>query len=298
MPLLVPGTTSSTTGYQQDDVSRDLVRSSVEATGCGVDPTRASAWPERIWFTGSTAPSQTFTPSRVVIRVASGDVAHRSRSLANIVDALGKAWRSAPSVPSSILVDLLVESPDVSVSSTDGSLEIRATLVGDRNHLDEVRHTPVPRSIPEDTQETATEAPHSRLAKDLREMTGLSASVLGGVFGVSREQYSRWISGNPISDTRHGQLVFLHTVVRELARRLGSSRARVWLHQPIGGASTPLELLQRRQFDRFYRLVSELPDDTPIVAGKIASLPAPVEIDNSDEEEVDMPWSPYDHGEI
>jgi hypothetical protein len=299
IPLLTPGMTSSVTGYWQDDVSRDLVRSSVEATGCGIDPTWASAWPEKFWFMGSQGSSQSISPSRVIIRVAPGVAAHRSHSLANFIDVVGKAWRSAASVPTALLlVDLLAESPDISVSSVGGSLEIEATLGNDFNEHDETHRASESQFTSANAQEGAIEASHSRLAKDLREMTGLGASTLGKIFGVSREQYSRWVSGNPISDIRHGQLIFLHTVIRELVRRLGGPQARAWLHQPIDGATTPLEMLQRRQFDRFYRQVSELPDNEPTVAGKIASLPVPAEIDNdeTDEEEADMPWSPYARG--
>jgi transcriptional regulator with XRE-family HTH domain len=294
MPLSVPDTTSSVTGYQQDTISRELVRSSVEATGCGIDP--ASAWPDNFWFTGSEESTQTLSPSRVIIRMASGVAAHRSRSLANFVDAVAKAWRPAASVPLPLLlVDLLTKSPDLSVSSSGGSLEIETTLGNDFNESDEARRPSASKSISKDSQVGADKASHARLARDLREMTGLSASALGGIFGISREQYSRWVSGNPISDVRHGQLIFLHTVVRELVRRLEVPRARAWLHQPIDGTATPLDMLQHRQFDKFYRQVSELPDNEPIVAGKIASLPPPAEMDNDDDDD-DMPWSPYGGG--
>lgn len=300
MPLLTPGMTSSVTGYQQDDVSRDLVRSSVEATGCGIDLTWASAWPEKFWFTGPQRPSQSLSLSRVIIRVAPGVAAHRSHSLAILIDAVGKAWQSATPAPTALLlVDLLAESSDISVSSAGGSLEIEANVGSGFNEPDEAVRTSTSQSGSANVPEGAIEASHSRLAKELREMTGLGASTLGGIFGVSREQYSRWAGGNSISDIRHGQLIFLHTVIRDLVRRLGGPHARAWLHQPIDGATTPLEILQHRQFDRFYRQVSSLPDDEPIVAGKIVSLPAPAGIDNdeNDDVEADTPWSPYDRGE-
>jgi hypothetical protein len=130
-------------------------------------------------------------------------------------------------------------------------------------------------------------------------MTGLSARVLASAFGISREQYSRWVSGKPISDIRKGQLQFLHTVVRELLRRLGKEDARAWLHMPIDGAITPVALLESRQFDKFYRYVVSLPP--PPVSPKdvgLLSLSAPMQDTDEEESPADQPWSPYDSGAI
>ncbi|MFF4563018.1 helix-turn-helix domain-containing protein [Streptomyces sp. NPDC001435] len=139
---------------------------------------------------------------------------------------------------------------------------------------------------------------HARLANELREMTGLGASKLASALGVTREQYSRWASGQPISDTRHGQLRYLHTVIADLVRRLGSAEARVWLQTPIDGESTPADLLTSRRWSELHRRVVEVHDAAPVVDGVMVALLAPVvdsgdnpeDLEALDEEEA---WSPY-----
>ncbi|MEU2875339.1 helix-turn-helix transcriptional regulator [Streptomyces sp. NPDC007070] len=152
----------------------------------------------------------------------------------------------------------------------------------------------------EKTAEATDSVPsHARLAAELREATGLSAAKLAAAFGVTREQYSRWVNGASISDARHGQLRYLHTVVADLVRRLGSvSEARVWLHTPLHSGETPGELLTHRRWGDLYRLVTEVPDSEPLVDGVRVALLAPLteEEENpaeSDEVDGEGSWSPY-----
>jgi len=136
---------------------------------------------------------------------------------------------------------------------------------------------------------------HTRLAQDLKDMTGLSAATLGGSFGVTREQYQRWLAGKPISTVRHGQLVFTHTVVSDVARRLGIEAGRIWWCTPIDGATTPADLLARRRLDDVYKLVLAVPDAQPVVDGVLQSLPRQMDIDDWDEDDAPgEPWSPYE----
>jgi hypothetical protein len=145
-------------------------------------------------------------------------------------------------------------------------------------------------------------ASHSRLARELREMTGLGAGKIGSAFGVTREQYSRWISGAPISDMRHGQLRYLHTVVADLVRRVEDlNRAHVWFQTPIDGSETPADLLIQRRWTDLHRLVSQVVDPAPLVGGVSVALLAPVadEEDNSaqfEEADGEDSWSPYASG--
>jgi hypothetical protein len=143
-----------------------------------------------------------------------------------------------------------------------------------------------------------TNGSHARLAREIRDMTALPAAALGEAFGVSREQYSRWISGNPISVQRHGQLQFVHTLIRDLVRKLGANRAKVWLQTSFDGQRSPKDLLTLRRFDDLYRRIVELPDPRPVENGTIVALRMPDESVISDEadedDEQDAPWSPYD----
>ncbi|MEV0093383.1 hypothetical protein [Streptomyces sp. NPDC050738] len=139
---------------------------------------------------------------------------------------------------------------------------------------------------------------HARLANELREMTGLGAAKLATALGVSREQYSRWAGGAPISDLRHGQLSYLHTVMADLVRRLGAAEARVWLQTPIDGEITPVELLTSRRWSELHRRVVVLHDAAPVVDGVRVSLLAPI-VDRGDNPEDleavegEDAWSPY-----
>ncbi|MEV7347132.1 helix-turn-helix transcriptional regulator [Streptomyces sp. NPDC093544] len=139
---------------------------------------------------------------------------------------------------------------------------------------------------------------HARLANELREMTGLGAAKLASALGITREQYSRWANGAPISDTKHGQLRYLHTVIADLVRRVGPTEARVWLQTPIDGQTTPAELLTSRRWSDLHRRVVEVHDVAPVVDGVMVSLLAPL-ADNQEnpedleELEQEEAWSPY-----
>jgi hypothetical protein len=135
-------------------------------------------------------------------------------------------------------------------------------------------------------------APHARLARELREITGLPAASIGAALGVTREQYQRWVAGSAISDTRHGQLIYLHTIAVDVLRRLGPEQARLWWKTPVEAEATPEELLKRRRADRVYRLVAAIPDRAPVVDGVMRGLPVQDDVD-FDENEDSGAWSPY-----
>jgi len=152
-------------------------------------------------------------------------------------------------------------------------------------------------SASSDRPSCSKEHRHARLARELREMTGMSARELGSCLGVSREQYSRWISGRPISDHRCGQLVHLHTVMRDLVRRLGTDQTRIWLRTPVASAQdveliTPVELLQRRLVGQILRMITDLPDPN---VGQEPALLVLEEDDPADHPDSwnSEPWTPY-----
>lgn len=138
---------------------------------------------------------------------------------------------------------------------------------------------------------------HARLAREIREMSGLAASALGTAFGVSREQYSRWISGNAISAARHGQLQFLHTLLRDLVRKVGPQDAQIWLRTPVEDRGAPADLLKARKFEQLYRRIVAIPDPMPIENGTVVALSVaedPLDDEDFDSDDSDEPWSPYD----
>jgi hypothetical protein len=136
---------------------------------------------------------------------------------------------------------------------------------------------------------------HTRLAHELKGLTGLSAETLGRALGVTREQFQRWLSGSPISDARHGQLIHLHTMAADVTRRLGAHAAKTWWQTPHGEDPMPAEILRQRRADRVFRLVSALPDMAPVVNGVLQSLPVQQDIDDdaADFSQDGPAWSPY-----
>ena len=147
--------------------------------------------------------------------------------------------------------------------------------------------------------EAAGEQPsHARLAREVRQMTDLPTASLASAVGVTREQYQRWLKGSPISNIRHGQLIFLHTIAADLSRRLGADPAHVWWRTPIEHSTTPEQLLRRRRLDEIHRLILAVPDRQPIVDGVLQTLPRQQEVDYTDDIEDEASdgensWSPY-----
>lgn len=135
-----------------------------------------------------------------------------------------------------------------------------------------------------DSEPVGPTAPQASLARELRELTGLPAASLGAALGVTREQYQRWLRGDPISNIRHGQLAYLHTIAADATRRLGD-QALVWWRTPAEGAATPEQMLRNRLIDRVHRLVVHLPDSAPVVDGVLVALAAqePMNLDDFDE---------------
>lgn len=135
---------------------------------------------------------------------------------------------------------------------------------------------------------------HAEIAREVRDMTGLSAAILGEALGISREQFQRWMAGSPISDVRYGQLMFLHTVARELVRKIGQEGARVWWQTPGHDGVVPKALVQQRLLDRIHRLVVA---ETDALGDGRPSLLAPsvdaIGLDESFDED-EEPWSPYE----
>lgn len=139
------------------------------------------------------------------------------------------------------------------------------------------------------------QASHSRLAREVREITGLPAVSIGAALGVTREQYQRWVAGSPISDIRHGQLIYLHTIAVDVLRRLGPVGATLWWRTPAEAHATPEDLLKQRRTDRVYQLAAKIPDPEPVVDGLLRGLPvqSDMEFDEDDRASRDEAWSPY-----
>lgn len=90
-------------------------------------------------------------------------------------------------------------------------------------------------------------------AERLREKSGLDAARLGGVFGVSRVAYQKWIAGVAPQGTRREHLLEVLALIEEAERRLGDPRAvGDWLLTPVSARGRrPLDMLLDREYETF-----------------------------------------------
>lgn len=149
-----------------------------------------------------------------------------------------------------------------------------------------------------DHSQVVDTADHVRIAEEVRELTGLPTSSLAASLGVRREQYQRWLRGWPISAARHGQLIYLHTIANDVARRLGNEAVQIWWRTPIiDDGRTPEQLLQERRTDLVYQLATKLPDSSPEHDGMLLGLRTRQLIDDDEDApegiEDEEDWSPY-----
>ncbi len=209
--------------------------------------------------------------------------------------ALTEAWNSTAAVPPVFrFTDLISEASELSFGIVGHRYEVAATLTDQHAPHYLEKTSPTGRSASGPRSTTAAQPSHARLSKELREMSGLSAFDLGRSLGVTREQYSRWTSGKPISEIRHGQLQFLHTVLRELIRRLGADNAKVWLRTPIDGVITPADLMRDRRFDSLYQMISSIQDPEDKATRNRMALSAPLSTPEYEQDHDDDPWNPYE----
>jgi hypothetical protein len=116
---------------------------------------------------------------------------------------------------------------------------------------------------------------HAVAARELRDMTGLSAGDLSAVFGVTRESYQRWLAGGSIKSLNESLLYYVRAILRDAVRRLGERRMNEWLRTPVDvshGSTSPLDLLRIGQVDQVHAMVVALPDSHPTVNGLVVAL--------------------------
>lgn len=217
-----------------------------------------------------------------------------------VVKAAGESWREEDWQAVSALVHggdmigrncAMLNFPAAHYSQTDRALVISAEFGLERSVMSgALAQAQLPDLVPEPVAPPR----HAELARELRQLTGLSAALLGAALGVGREQFQRWMSGRPISAVRHGQLVYLHTISRELEAKLGPASARLWWHTPDSHGIQPKELLERRLLDAIHRLIVELSSperETTELLGLLVQDPWVAEPGDEDCEDS---WSPYD----
>jgi hypothetical protein len=106
----------------------------------------------------------------------------------------------------------------------------------------------------------------SQLVEELREWTGLSASGLAEMLGVSRRSLYHWLREGQASVNNTQRLVRLADTLRPIAREWSPPRIRVWLET---GDPSPRELFEREDFASFARAAND-----SLSRGEIPVLPS------------------------
>ena len=114
--------------------------------------------------------------------------------------------------------------------------------------------------------EAALELPPSALvAREVRDLSGLTARQLGDVFPVARENFQRWISGDITpSDDNFERLLSLRHFFRALADRVDDPK--VWLLSPLedsAGEPSAYSLLVHGNLAALWDAVAVLPSRAP-----------------------------------
>lgn len=104
--------------------------------------------------------------------------------------------------------------------------------------------------------------PESALAaREVRDLSGLSAERLGEIFPVERESYQRWVSGSTTpSPANLERLLALKHFLRELANRVADPNS--WLLEPLAAGTpspTPYEALKTGNLADVWDAIADLP---------------------------------------
>jgi len=117
-------------------------------------------------------------------------------------------------------------------------------------------------SAEEDDGDPVTPLPESALiAREVRDLSGLSAERLGQIFPVERESYQRWVSGKTTPSAANlERLLALRHFLRELANRVQTPKS--WLLTPLSegtSSGTPYEALKRGNLADLWDALAGLP---------------------------------------
>ena len=108
-------------------------------------------------------------------------------------------------------------------------------------------------TVPERTAEQL-----SVLAKD----AGMNYEMLARALSVSRRSISGWLSGQEPERINRVRINEFGRLVAELRSIIKSEKLNAWWKQSVEnfGGSTPLQVLERGEIDRLWRMIWEIRD--------------------------------------
>lgn len=110
-----------------------------------------------------------------------------------------------------------------------------------------------------DMKDAATERitePVSVLAKE----AGMNYDMLAKALSVSRRSISGWLSGQEPERINRVRINELGRLITELRTIIKPEKLKNWWNQPVAnfGGSTPLQVLERGESDRIWRMIWEV----------------------------------------
>ena len=101
--------------------------------------------------------------------------------------------------------------------------------------------------------------------RTLREKLGVTQSTFARLSGFSVRAVAQWESGEAKGPMRSQRLSEIDRLQQALARVMRSDFVGDWLLEPNGafGGLKPLEVIERGEVDRIWRMIYELESGTP-----------------------------------
>ena len=99
----------------------------------------------------------------------------------------------------------------------------------------------------------------------LRKQWGMTAKDFARITGFSERAIASWEAGSPVSPPAERRLVEVQRLLRSLAGLVREGTIPGWLHTPneAFGGLKPLEVVERGEIDRLWRMVYHLESGTP-----------------------------------
>jgi transcriptional regulator with XRE-family HTH domain len=103
------------------------------------------------------------------------------------------------------------------------------------------------------------------IAREVRDVSGLSAQKLGEIFPVERESYQRWMSGKTVPSADNlERLLALRHFFSELSNRIAD--AKTWLFAPFaeeGASGSRFDALKAGKLTALWESIADLPSKKP-----------------------------------
>jgi len=108
-------------------------------------------------------------------------------------------------------------------------------------------------------------APRPLVVQDFCESYGVTRDTLTRLTGFSPRAIAHWASGNKPSGSTQRRLTELNRLFAALSELINKEAIGPWLKQPNSAfdGSTPLQVIERGESDRIWRMVSELESGEP-----------------------------------